>query len=148
MGAQVFALIAGPYDEEARAALVEALESEDKAQVKAAGAILREAPPELAWDLSFVRHALHAAARHGAEYAESTSSGLLQAAINGTLPIPLGQPATDQAGQPDKLTAILHQVPPGSPEASFYQSLAIWSQKVKQLNDDPLRDKLPDGRHW
>jgi transcriptional regulator with XRE-family HTH domain len=147
MGAQIFAVIAGPYDEEARATLIEAVESEENAQVKAVGAILREAPSELAWDLSFVRHALHAAARHGAEYAKSISSGLLQAAINGTLPIPLGQPATDHAGQPDKLTAILHNVPPGSPEASFYQSLAIWTQKVKHL-DDPLEDELPDGRHW
>ena len=44
MGAQIFAAVAGRFDEQARAILMEALESDDTSQIEAAGAILREAP--------------------------------------------------------------------------------------------------------
>jgi len=147
MGAQIFAAVAGRFDEQARAILLEALESDETSQVEAAGAILREAPPELPWDLGFVSQALHAAARHGADLAEAVGSNLLAAAINGGPPVTLGQAASGQAGQHDRLTTILDQTPKGSIEERFYQSLARWNQNLMHL-DDQIAVHRPDRREW
>jgi hypothetical protein len=147
MGAQIFAAVAGRFDEQARAILMEALESDDTSQVEAAGAILREAPPELPWDLDFVSQALHAAARHGAEHAEAVGSNLLAAAINGSPPVTLGQSANEQAGQNDRLIKILDRTSDGSIEERFYRSPARWNQNLMYL-DDQIAVHRPDRREW
>ena len=147
MGAEIFAAAAGRFDEQARAILLEALESDDTSQVVAAGAILHEAPPELAWDHDFVSQVLGAAARHGANYAEAVGSSLLAAAINGSPPMTLGQPSSDQAGPHEELIRILDQTPQGSIEERFYQSLARWNQNPMDLNDQ-LNVHRPDRREW
>ena len=147
MGAQIFAAVAGRFDEQARAILMEALESDDTSQVEAAGAILREAPPELPWDLDFVSQALHAAARHGAEHAEAVGSNLLAAAINGSPPVTLGQSANEQAGQHDRLIKILDRTSDGSIAERFYRSLARWNQNLMHL-DDQIAVHRSDRREW
>jgi len=147
MGAQIFAAVAGRFDEQAKAVLLEALESDNTRQAEAASAILREAPPELAWEHEFVSQALHAAARHGTDHAEAVGSNLLAAAIKGSLPVIPRQPTSEQAGRHDRLTRILDQTPPGSIEERFYESLARWNRNLMHPNDD-INVRRPDRREW
>lgn len=139
MGAEIFAVVAAGYDEQSTAILIEALQSDDTARVQAAAAICREAPAELIWEQDFVRQALHAAAQHGNEYAETVGRNLLAAAINGSPAVSRGQLATDQAAQHEELAKILAKTPPGSIEEQFYQSLARWNQNLVGLRPSPTR---------
>jgi hypothetical protein len=101
--------------------------------LKTAAALLREAPPDLAWDIDFVSQALNAAARHGSDYANAAGNSLLAAFINASNPGTLGQPVTEGAGQRDRLARILDQTPQGSAEEEFYQSLARWTDSLMKL---------------
>ena len=136
MGAEIFATVASGFDEQAIAILMEALGSDDAAKVLAAAAICRGVPAELIWNQDFIRQALHSAARHGIEHAETVGHNLLAAAINGSPAVMLGQMMTsDQAAQHEALTKILARIPQGSIEERFYQSLAGWNQNPSRLDD-------------
>ena len=147
MGAEIFAAVAAGFDEQATAIVMEALQSDDTARVRAASAICREAPAELIWEQNFVRQALHAAARHGIEHAETVARSLLAAAINGTPAVTIGQEAGDQAAQNEALTKIVSETPQGSIEERFYQSLARWHQNLMRLDED-ISDQRTDRREW
>ncbi|HXZ76289.1 MAG TPA: hypothetical protein VEH31_36205, partial [Streptosporangiaceae bacterium] len=83
-GSELFALVAGNFDQEALSVLQEALESSDPRKVKAAGSILSQAPRTLLWDhVDFVTKALNTALQHGDDVVQQVAGGLQAAAIRG-----------------------------------------------------------------
>lgn len=147
IGSEIFAMLAGEFDEQAKEIILHALGSDDTPQATAAAAILRTAPGDLAWDYNFASQALRAAAQHGPGCAKAASSSLLAAAINGSQALPSRQLASRQAEARERLTRILQEAPLGSVEARFYESLARWAQNLL-LIDDQADIPARDGRNW
>ena len=147
MGAEIFAAVAGGYDEQVRAIVLESLAADNAAEAAAATAILREAPPGLAWDLDFTSQALRSAELHGADRAEAVGRNLLASAINGSLPADLGKAASQERAKDDRLDTILRQINSGSIEERFYRALAQWNHSLVRLDDD-ASDRRSDIHEW
>jgi transcriptional regulator with XRE-family HTH domain len=134
IGAEIFAVVAGSFDEQAQDIVIEALGSEDLSQVSAAAAILREVPPELARNPEFVSKALNAAVRHGTSHSDAVTGSLLTAAFNGHIRATTGQPGTEQTTN-DGLNGILRQARQGSAEERFYRILLSWEEELARLDN-------------
>ena len=112
LGAEIFAAVAGDFDAQVTAVLLESVESGQRERVMAAAAVLRHAPAALAWNTDFVIRALRAAARHDEECLQAISTGLQAAVVNGATPS--RSPAPD--GNGNKAATIAASMPPGSIE--------------------------------
>ena len=83
-GSELFALIAGSFEQETLSVLREALKSGNAERVSAVGSILRNAPRALLWDqVDFVSLALRCAQQHGQDSVQAVAGGLHALAFNG-----------------------------------------------------------------
>lgn len=146
MGAEIFAMLAGQFDEQAKEIILHALGADDSTQATAAAVILRAVPCDLAWDYEFASRALRAAARHGSACAKAAGSSLLAAAIS-SHGLPPWQLASRQATARERLAQMLQEAPQGSVEAEFYESLEKWAQSML-LIDDQADIFARDRRDW
>jgi transcriptional regulator with XRE-family HTH domain len=146
-GAEIFVAIAGNFDKQVTAIVLESAESSDKQQIKVAGALLRQAPPTLVWEVDFVSRALRAAARHGDECVQAIGAGLQATIITSSRPGRSGGLITGQTGDHDTATTIAAGLPSGSVEQNFYHSLSDWEDRLARMWDG-AEDHLIDGRDW
>jgi transcriptional regulator with XRE-family HTH domain len=143
VGAEIFAAVAGDFDAQVTAVLLESVESGQRERVMAAAAVLRHAPAALAWNTDFVIRAMRAAAWYDEECLQAVSTGLQAAVVDGATPS--RSPAPD--GNGDKAAAIAASMPPGSIEQKFYQSLKETQGKLADMWGS-ARDNLADHRNW
>lgn len=148
MGAELFSAVAGQFDNSVIDVLDEAIRSGQRAQIKAVGAILREAPRSLVWERSdFVGRVLAAAQQHGEDCLGQVSSGLHAAVVSGVRSRTPGHPADEDIEQREKSSEIAARFPRDSLERRFYQSLRDAAERSMQWELD--RDsELFDGRDW
>ena len=148
VGSELFALVAGSFDQEALSVLQEALESGDARQVKAAGSILSQAPRTLLWDhVDFVTKALNTALQHGDDGVQQVAGGLQAAAISGFRRGIARQPFGEDLEQRDRATAIAARMPRGSIEQKFYEAVAESADQSIRLTAE-VDDRLADRRDW
>ncbi|MFJ6663571.1 hypothetical protein [Streptomyces sp. NPDC091383] len=144
-GAEVFALVAGPYDEQVTAVTDEYLGDVDPIKLKVVATILRKAPRALVWDSEFVRRCLRAADSDGDESLQSMRSSLHAALISGVRSTSPGQPYPEDIEQRDKATVLADTCRKGSVEEQFYRALAASARGRIQ---DEARELPPDSRFW
>ncbi|MER5602711.1 hypothetical protein [Streptomyces sp. NPDC002265] len=145
MGADVFALVAGPYDEQVTAVIDEYLSDADHIRMKVVATILSKAPRDLVWDSEFVRRCLRAADSDGDDSLNRMKSSLHAAVISGMRSTSPGQPYPEDIEQRDRATAIADICRKGSVEEQFYRALAESAQERIQRD---VRELPPDGRSW
>ncbi|QUQ64613.1 Restriction endonuclease [Kutzneria sp. CA-103260] len=148
MGAQIFAALAGPYDELILRLLSEAVTCGSRQHVLAVGSVLGSAPRDFAWNhLEFVTQALWASEKLGDDCLRAIGGGLHSAAMQGMRTGALGQPYPEDLEQRDKATELAKRLSPGSVEQQFYRSLASAAEsQIKWVVD---RDAvLDDRRTW
>ncbi|MGW2785756.1 hypothetical protein ACWC3X_31610 [Streptomyces populi] len=145
IGADVFALVAGPYDEQVTAVIDEYLRDVDSVKVKVVATILRKAPRALVWDAEFVRRCLRAADADGDDSLNRIRDSLHAAVISGMRSTSPGQPYPEDIEQRDKSTTLADACRKGSVEEQFYRALAESAQERihQEANELP-----PDSRFW
>jgi hypothetical protein len=145
LGAEIFVAVAGDFDGQVTAVLLESAESGQKAQVIAVAAVLRHAPVAIVWNTDFVPRTLQAAARHDEECLQAVGAGLQAAMVNASM---VGRPAApDGQERAGRAAAIAASMPTGSLEQRFYQSMEGTRAKLADMwrNAD---ESLADHRDW
>lgn len=92
LGARLFVLVAGPYDEHVIGLIDEYLDDPEPARLRTVATILSEAPRDLVWNIEFVRRCLRAADRHGDKFLASMQGALDSALNSGVFSAVPGQP--------------------------------------------------------
>ncbi len=147
-GAEIFAVVAERFDEQVLTILTEAIESGDRQQIQAVGAILRTAPRTLVWDeVSFVTGALRTAEKHGQDSIQAIGDGLHAAVTTGGRMGTPGQPFPEDIEQRDKSIDVAAKLPRGSIEQRFYQSLAASAESRIRWEEEHDR-VFTDRRDW
>ena len=154
-GSELFALMAGDFGPEVLSVLQEALVSGETPQVRAVGSILGHAPRALLWDqVDFVCLAIRTADQHGEEVLQHVAGRLHTAAFTETRfsfgGIRFGtpqQPFGEDINQRDRAAEIVAQLPLGSIEQEFYQSLIESAQRGIQWKTE-IDDRLTSRRQW
>ncbi|MFD8811958.1 hypothetical protein ACFV23_10850 [Streptomyces sp. NPDC059627] len=144
-GANLFALVAGPYDTQITNVIDEYLDNSDPVKIKVTAAILSKAPRALVWDTQFVRRCLRAADRHGDASLDSMRGALHSAAISGMRSGTPGEPFPEDVDQHAKATELADTCAKGSVEDQFYRDLAESALHRIQHETNELP---PDGRDW
>jgi hypothetical protein len=147
-GADIFAAVAERFDQQVLEILTEAIQTGDKRQIQAVGAILRKAPRPFVWeDVPFVTQTLRAAEKHGEDCVQAVGAGFHAAVTTGGRWGTPGQPFREDIEQRDKSAAIAATLPRGSIEQRFYQSLVASAEsRIRWEQDhDPV---FTDGRDW
>lgn len=145
LGAEIFAAVAGDFDGQVTAVLLESAESGQKAQVIAVAAVLRHAPAALVWNTDFVTRTLQAAARHDEECLQAIGTGLQAAVVNASM---AGRPAApDGQERAGRAAAIAASMPAGSLEQRFYQSMEGTRAKLADMWRS-ADEGLADHRDW
>lgn len=152
-GADVFAAVAGPYDKNVVAVLINVLAAgaEDTAKAvanaRAVAAVLREAHRTFIWDESeFVRIALHSADRLGEKVLREVTGALWGATISGARSGTPGEPFPEDIEQRDKSLKIAETLPTGSLEENFYRDMAKSAEE--SIARELAEDQPGDGRDW
>ncbi|MEU2929396.1 hypothetical protein ABZ636_30720 [Streptomyces sp. NPDC007251] len=145
IGADVFALVAGPFDGQVTAVIDEYLSDADSIKAKVIATILRKAPRGLVWDSEFVRRCLRAADSDGDDSLNRMKSSLHAAVISGVRSTSPGHPYPEDIEQRDKAMALADTCRKGSVEEQFYRALAESAQERIQQE---VRELPPDGRSW
>ncbi|MGA5887034.1 hypothetical protein ACPCK4_32385 [Streptomyces cellulosae] len=145
VGADVFALVAGPYDGKVIAVIDEYLSDADPIKVKAVATILSKAPRALVWDSEFVRRCLRAADSNGDANLSKMRSSLHAAVVSGVRSTSPGQPYPEDIQQRDKAMALADTCRKGSVEEHFYRALAESAQERIQREVSELPS---DSRSW
>ncbi|MGW4394937.1 helix-turn-helix transcriptional regulator [Amycolatopsis nivea] len=148
MGAEIFNAVAGPFDEQVRKLLSDAVTSGDGQQMLAVAAILSHAPRGFIWkNTDFVITCLRAAEVHGNDCLQAIRGGVHSALIRGTRTGRPGQPFQEDVEQRDKANEIANTLSPESVEHRFYQDLG--SAAESQIRQEIGRDaELDDRRIW
>ncbi|WP_158713986.1 ATP-binding protein [Kitasatospora aureofaciens] len=145
LGADVFALVAGPYDEPVAHAIDEYLTASDQAKMKVIAIILRKAPRELVWNPDFVRRYLRMADQYGDQTLYAIQSSLHSAVVTGARWGTPGNPYPQDMEQYEKATELADSCAIGSVEEQFYRSFRESVQHSIQL---ATHDLPPDNRAW
>lgn len=147
MGADLFAAVATGYDAEVVGLLTRALEAGSEATTRAVAAVLQEAPRTFVWDyVDFVRTALRAADRLGAEVRREMAGALWAATISGIRSGTPGEPFPETVEQRDRSRQVAEGLPTGSLEERFYRDMA---ESAERDFDREAEDGAPDdGRAW
>ncbi|MEU6252624.1 hypothetical protein [Streptomyces sp. NPDC047043] len=145
LGANLFALVAGPYDTQVTDVIDEYLDDSDPVKIKVTAAILSKAPRTLVWDTQFVRRCLRAADRHGDTSLNSIRGALHSAVISGMRSGTPGEPYPEDIEQHAKAAELADACAKGSVEGQFYRDLAESALHRIQHETDELP---PDGRDW
>jgi hypothetical protein len=145
LGAHLFKLVAGPYDDRVTDVIDEYFDDSDPVKIRVAVAMLSKAPRTLVWDVGFVRRCLRAADRHGEASLNSVRGALSAASIRGTRWGTPGQPYPEDVEQHTKATELADGCANGSVEEQFYRNLADSALHCIQDKTDELP---PDGRDW
>lgn len=147
LGADLFAAVAHGYDLQVIKLLETALESGAEEPTRAVAAVLHEAPRTLIWERpDFVRTALHAADRLGAEVLREMRGALWAATTSGVRSGTPGEPFPETIEQREKSRDVAKDFPAGSIEKRFYTDVANSADReiLSEIEDD-----LPtDGRAW
>jgi hypothetical protein len=145
LGARLFVLVAGIYDEHVIGLIDEYLDDGKAAHLKTAETILGKAPRSLVWNVDFVRRCLRAADRHGDLSLGGMQGALHEALISGVRSATPGQPYPEDIEQYDKATTLVASCDAGSVEQQFYQALAESAQeRIRRIR----HDVPPDNRDW
>ncbi|MFD3876624.1 hypothetical protein [Streptomyces microflavus] len=145
LGADLFELVAGPYDAQVTEVIEEYFHDGDLVKVTIAADILSKANRTIVWDIDFVRRCLRAADRHGDASLERVRGALHAAAITGMRSGTPGQPYPEDVEQHAKATELADSSAGGSVEEQFYRDLAGSALRLMQRYTDDLP---PDGRAW
>lgn len=144
-GANLFELVAGPYDARVTEVIDEYFHDSDPVKISIAADILSKAHRTIVWDVDFVRSSLRAADRHGDASLERVRDALHAATISGMRSGTPGQPYPEDVEQHAKATELADKCARGSVEEQFYRGLAASAQHRVQQKTDELP---PDGRAW
>lgn len=145
LGAHLFELVAGPYDDRVIDVIDEYFDDSDPVKIRVAAAMLSKAPRTLVWDVGFVRRCLRVADRHGESSLKSVRGALYAASVSGTRWGTPGQPYPEDVEQHTKATELAGECANGSVEEQFYRDLADSALHRIQNETDELP---PDGRDW
>ena len=146
MGAELFSAVAGSYDKDVVTVLAIALAGDDADRVRAVAAVLNKAPRTFIWDEpSFVKVALHSAARFGEEAVGEFEAALWGATVSGVRTGTPGEPFAEDIEQRDRSRALAAGLAPGSLEERFYRRMA---QSAEVSIARVAEDDLGDGRDW
>ena len=146
-GAELFAAVAGVFDETVTSVLEEGAKAGNEAQMVAVASILRQGPRTFAFEnVEFVRRLLELAAQVGDEHVQRVGGALSSAAQSGVRMGVPGHPFGEDIEQRDKARTIANALPNGSPEQRLYRSLQDSAEHSIKWHAD--RDELRDGRHW
>jgi hypothetical protein len=145
LGADVFALVAGPYDAQVIAVIDEYLNAPDPIRLKIAATILRKAGREVVWNIDFVRRCLRSADRFGDKVLNTMQGALYAAVITGMRSGTPGQPYPEDIEQHAKATALADTCIKGTVEELFYRSLVESAQSHIQ---QAIFEIPPDDRAW
>lgn len=128
-GPQIFAALAGLYDEPVLRLLAEAVTSGSRRHALAVGIVLGAGPRDFAWKhAKFVTEALRAAEMLGEDCVRAIVGGLHSAAMRGVRMGTPGQPYQEDIEQRDKATERAQALPHSSIEHQFYRSLAATAE--------------------
>jgi len=147
-GADIFAVVAGSFDEQVMATLIEAIETGSKDQIQAVGSALCKAHRTLVWDnVPFVTRALRTAAEYGEDCVQAIGGGFHGSVIAGGRWGTPGQPFREDVEQRDKSAEIAAKLARGSIEQRFYQSLIASAES--RIRWEEKNDRVfADGRDW
>ncbi|WP_330299650.1 P-loop NTPase [Streptomyces sp. NBC_00503] len=145
LGADLFKLVAGPYDARVTEVIDEYFHDSDPVKIRIAADMLSKAHRTIVWDVDFVRSCLRAADRHGDASLERVRGALHAASISGTRSGTPGQPYPEDVEQHVKATELADECARGSVEEQFYRDLAASALHRMQQETDELP---PDGRAW
>jgi hypothetical protein len=147
MGAEIFAQVAGPFDQVVLAVLNQALNSSSQADIQAVAAIAQKAPRTITWDSpEFVQTALRAATRFGEATRNLMSGALWTATITGIRHGAPGKPFAEDIEQRNQSRKLAHQMPRGSVEQKFYLDSAASADE--NIARTLAEDRPSDGRDW
>ncbi|WP_371480707.1 hypothetical protein [Kitasatospora sp. NBC_00315] len=145
LGAEVFALVAGPFDAQVIDVIDEYLNAPDPAKMKVVAIILAKAPRELVWDLAFVGRCLRSADQFGEEALTRLQGALHAAVITGMRSGTPGQPYAEDVEQHARATTSADNCVSGSVEEQFYRALA---ESAEHSMRRERHDLPPDDRTW
>ncbi|MHB8730532.1 MAG: hypothetical protein ACYDAB_01925 [bacterium] len=139
-GAQLFKEVSLGYSPQSLAVLGEWIASSKKTKLEAAGALLREADPNFVFrHRDFVVSFLRAAQTAGEDCFERVGSHLFASAISGGRSGTAGKPMPQDVALRDQAAAAASDLPAGSPEHKFYDSLSKYAEKT--IREDLARDE-------
>jgi transcriptional regulator with XRE-family HTH domain len=147
LGADVFAVVAGPFDAQVIDIIDEYLGAPDPSKMRVLASILRKADRSLVWDLDFVRRCLRAADRCGEQSLGAVQASLRAAISAGGRWGTPGQPFAEDVEQRHKAAELADSCIRGSVEEQFYRGLV---ESANRLIDWAVRDtaRPPDDRAW
>lgn len=147
-GADLFAAVAGGFDETVMSVLEEGASTGDEAQMVAVASILRQVPRTFVFEkVEFVRRLLVLASQLGEEHVQRVGGALSASAISGGRTGLVGQPFAEDIDQRDQARKIADALANGSPEQRLYQSLQESAEHSIKWHADG-DDLMEDGRHW
>jgi hypothetical protein len=148
LGGEVFAAVAGQFDDQVIAVIDEYLSSPDPHKIRVISLLLSKAPGTLVWDFKFTRRCLRAADRCGDESLE-LMRGALHSAVNhidGVAGTP-GQPFAEHIGIRDRANTLVARCTRGTVEESFYRDLIGSAERmIEWATVDPFPPR--DRRQW
>lgn len=147
LGADLFAVVAGPFDTQTRQVIEEYLNEPDETRIKTVSTILRGAPRDLVWDAPFVSRCLRAADQCGTDSLTTMQNALYAAVLTGGRFTAPGQPFPQDIEQRDTAAQLATQAVRGSVEEDFYRALSRSAERW--INRSTSEDDPPtDGRDW
>jgi transcriptional regulator with XRE-family HTH domain len=147
LGGDLFALVAGPFDDQVLDVVFDFTDTPDPAKMKVVATILRRVPRELVWNVEVVRRVLRAADRCGTNSLQAVQGALIGAASRGGRSTTPGQPFPEDVEQLDRAEALAASCLPGSVEEQFYQMLAESARNSIAWTTNDI-DRPDDQRNW
>ena len=147
LGGDLFALVAGPFDDQVLDVVFDYTDTPDPAKMKVVATILRRVPRELVWNVEVVRRVLRAADRCGTNSLQAVQGALIGAASRGGRSTTPGQPFPEDVEQLDRAEALAASCLPGSVEEQFYQMLAESARNSIAWTTNDI-DRPDDQRNW
>ncbi|WP_241987528.1 ATP-binding protein [Cryobacterium sp. MDB2-33-2] len=145
---KLFALAAGPYDDEIQQLALSLTREGSVASVRAAGKILEEAPQEYGMQHpTFVAQILDAASALGTDSEQRIGAALYSATMYGMRSRSVGKPDAADVNRATLSREIARSFPEGSPARRFYMAIASASERniERSIQDD---EDLEDLRRW
>ncbi|MEZ0108768.1 transcriptional regulator with XRE-family HTH domain [Catenulispora sp. EB89] len=124
LGADLFRLVAGPYDDQVLDIIAEYTNNPDPVKMRVVATMLSEAPRGLIWDINIVRHVLRTADRCGQDSLNAVQGALAGAAARGGRNAAVGEPFAEDVEQQTRAQALAASCLRGSVEEQFYTALA------------------------
>ncbi|MET7425039.1 AAA family ATPase [Dactylosporangium sp. NPDC005555] len=146
--ADVFAAVAGTFDDDVLNVLDRAMATGTVQQIRAVGLVLSYAHRTLVWDNpDFVIRVLRAAEPHGESCQRTVRHGLGRSVVRGGWGGKVGEPFPQDIEQRNRSAAVAATLSAGSPERAFYDDLAATAEAAIRSEIDHDRE-YSGSRDW